>query len=52
MEDPTLAQQVLGVLSPGWVPPDSLQSCAQGRASSHESWGSPAKPRPLLAAVD
>lgn len=52
VEDPTLAQQVLGVLSPGWVPPDSLQSRAQGRASSHESWGSPAKPRPLMAAVD
>lgn len=52
VRDPTLAQQVLGVLSPGWLPPDSLQSRAEGRASSHESWGSPAKPRPLMAAVD
>lgn len=35
--DPALAQQVLGVLPPAWVPPDSLQSSAQGRAGSHKS---------------
>lgn len=50
--DPMLAPQVLGVLPPGWVPPDSLQSHAQGRAGSHETWGSPTKPRPFMAAAE
>lgn len=36
---------------PDWVPPDSLQSRAQCRADSQESWDSPTKLSPFMAAV-